>query len=30
MVHVLIFEKSKMAAKMVDMLWNDCCYGNSS
>ena len=25
-----IFEKSKMAAKMADMLWNDCCHGNSS
>ena len=24
------FEKSKMAAKMADMLWNDCCHGNSS
>ena len=25
-----IFEKSKMAVKMADMLWNDCCHSNSS
>ena len=25
-----IFEKSKMAVKMADMLRNDYCHGNSS
>ena len=25
-----IFEKSKMAAKMADMLLSDCCHGNRS
>ena len=25
-----IFEKSKMAAKMADMLWNNCYHSNSS
>ena len=26
---IKIFEKSKMAAKMADMLSNDCCHSNS-
>ena len=25
-----IFQKSKMAANMADMLGSDCCHGNSS
>ena len=26
----IFFEKSKMAAKLADMLWNGCCHSNSS
>ena len=30
LLNIYIFEKSKLAAKTVDMLSNDCCHSNNS